>query len=227
MGLSEELAYNHILKSLLAGEYRAGERLREEDLAEVVGVSRTPIREALRRLNGDGFITFRPNSGAQVRQWSKSEVDEVLLIRADLEGRAAGLAASRADDDGLYRLSQLAESMSKELGSQAADRVAIGAMNTEFHDQILAMAGSSHLSMFVSRVRSLAMMHMTFRTYTSDQLRRSVDHHSELVTAFEHRDPLWAEALMRTHVLAARAAMLQELANAEEKSRRIDMEMGR
>ena len=89
MGKAAETAYAVIRKRILAGDFSRGERLREEELAQIAGVSRTPIREALRRLDAEGLVEFLPNRGASVTAWTEQELDDLYAARALIEGYAA------------------------------------------------------------------------------------------------------------------------------------------
>jgi DNA-binding GntR family transcriptional regulator len=210
MARAAEQAYQSILERISDGTYAAGTRLREEELAEQVGVSRTPIREALRRLAGDGLIEFSPNRGAQVSSWSAREMEEIFGLRALLEGHAARLAAARIEPAELERLAELAREMddlaAKGTG-KALDRLAM--LNTEFHQLVISAARSARLAELVTGLIQTALVHRTFRRYGPDHLRRSMDHHRELVSALRRRNPPWAEAVMRSHILSALDVVLE------------------
>ena len=101
-----ELAYRSIREQILSGEQAGGEWLRESDLANALGVSRTPVREALRRLSAEGFVRHERNRGAQVQSWTFKDLEDVYALRSLVEPWACGLAAAggEADLDALQRL---------------------------------------------------------------------------------------------------------------------------
>ena len=98
MARAVDKAYEVIRNAVLQGEFGVGFRLKENELAESIGVSRTPIREALRRLNSEGLIDFKSNHRATVARWSEENVEDMFRLRALLEGFATGLAAERISD---------------------------------------------------------------------------------------------------------------------------------
>lgn len=204
-----ELAYRAIREGILEGRYTPEERLPEETLAAELGVSRTPVREALRRLHGDGFVEFTPNHGARVVAWTRAELHEMFELRALLEGFAASLAARYVTPEQCERLRGLANEMQRHNAVPRPDLERIGELNAEFHDVVLAAARAKLLGSLLANVKLLSLMHKTFHEYSPQQLHRSLAHHQELVSALDGRDPDWAQAVMRSHVLGARNALLR------------------
>jgi DNA-binding GntR family transcriptional regulator len=206
-----ERAYDVIRGGILDGTFALGARLPEEDVAARAGVSRTPVREALRQLAAEGFVTFAPNRGAQVASWSDDDLDEIFQLRALLESHAASRAARRLDTAGLAALHELTDDMdaaARHATPAALDRIA--ERNSRFHGAILAAADSQRLHAMLDMVIVVPVVHRTFHHYTPAALSRSMHHHRELLAAFEARDEQWAATVMRTHVLAARAVLLSE-----------------
>src|SRR5262245_32416607 len=111
MTQASERAYTQIRAGLLGGVFAPGERLREEDLAQRTGVSRTPVREALRRLALEGFVDLQPGRGVQVVSWSDQDLDEIFSVRALLEGYGAAQAAQRATREHVEALTALCDRM--------------------------------------------------------------------------------------------------------------------
>lgn len=204
-----ERAYDAIRGGILDGTFELGARLPEEDLAARAGVSRTPVREALRKLAAEGFVTFATNRGAQVASWTDEDLEEIFGLRALLESHGASLAARRIETGHLVALHDLADAMEQAARrgtGPALDRVA--ELNNRFHRTILEIAGSPRLRALLDTVIVLPLVHRTFHRYTPNALQRSMHHHRELLAAFEAGDGDWAAAVMRTHVLAARTALL-------------------
>lgn len=202
-------AYADIRRRIIAGDYPQGARLKEEDLSVEVGVSRTPIREALRRLAIEGMVELRPNYGAFVSTWSSKDLEQMFDLRATLEGSVAAMAAGRINGAIIGELRGLAERMDDaalERDAEALERIA--ELNDTFHKTILAAAESPRLSRLMGQLVELPIVLRTFNCYDEEGLRRSLGHHRELVAAFAARDPAWAEAVMRSHVLAAKHALL-------------------
>lgn len=208
MARAAEQAYRVIREGILEGRYAPGERLPEESLAAEIGVSRTPVREALRRLHGDGFVEFVPNHGAHVVAWTAKELDEMFELRAMLEGYGASLAAKQVRADHLQRLGELAGQMQAINTAERSHLDLIGELNNEFHDLVLEAAANKRLAALVSQVKLVPLTHRTFHLYTPEQLRRSLAHHEELVVALQQEDSAWAQSVMHAHVLGARSVVL-------------------
>jgi DNA-binding GntR family transcriptional regulator len=211
-------AYATIRADIIAGRHRPGTHLREEQLAGALGVSRTPVREALRRLAAEGLINFLPNQGAFVSSWSAEDLRKIFELRALLESTAAGQAAPRMAEADLRRLRELAAGMVRLADTREAgflDKISV--LNREFHGIILRAADDERLAGSVMRTVELPIVHRTFERYRPADLRRSLNHHRELVDAFEARDGEWAAAVMRAHVLAAKHVMLSPREAADEE----------
>jgi DNA-binding GntR family transcriptional regulator len=209
MAKAAETAYEVIRQGVLSGEFARGQRLREEELAARVGVSRTPVREALRRLNAEGLVDFTPNRGAKVTAWSERELEDLYEARALLEGFGARLAAGRITADEIAELHATAEEMAEVAGPDAADRLT--ELNGRFHRAIVRASRNTQLDTLVRGVMDVPLIYRTFQRYSPERLRASQSHHRELVEAFRAGDGEWAEAVMRAHILAARTTVLQSL----------------
>jgi DNA-binding GntR family transcriptional regulator len=201
-------AYETVRSGIIAGRYLAGARLTEQEIASAVGVSRTPVREALRRLDAEGLVEFTPNLGAVVTTWSEADSDEVFELRAMLESYGVRRAATRASAEQVAELKRLAVSQyreSCERGPGHLERIAD--LNSQFHRRLQEAAGSPRLSRALAALIEAPLMMRTFQKYTPEDLERSAQHHLEIVRAVEARDAEWAAAVMLSHVHAARGAL--------------------
>ncbi len=208
MATIAEKAYSAIRERVLSGEYPAGSRLREEELAEAVGVSRTPVREALRRLDAEGVVEFVPNRGAKVAVWSRQDLEEIFSLRALLEGYGARLAASKMEPAELEELAALADQMETiaRRGIEGHyDQMAL--LNGRFHRLVVEAARNRRLATLVGSIVELPLQQRTLRRYSDEDLTRSMRQHRELIDALAAGDTKWAEAVMQAHVLAARHAL--------------------
>ena len=136
MAAAVEKAYSVIRDGIMGGTYSGGSHLKAEDLAVAIGVSRTPVREALRRLHSEGLVDFVANRGAYVLNWDKSDVDEVFGLRMVLESFAAELAADRRLPEQLAELRDLADRMSAAARGGHTCCAAIGAWCSRCHAAI-------------------------------------------------------------------------------------------
>lgn len=201
-----ERAYQAVTEMVIAGNTPDGGWLREQSLAEAIGVSRTPIRQALNRLAAEGVVVLEPNRGARLITFSQEDVDSLYDLRARIEPLAAGLAVPRLTADDIEQLADLAARMEGLLDAPTLDSHEMSRLNNEFHEIFLSNAGNRHLTLAMQAVRRPAIVTRTFRKYTVRGLERSMQHHAELVDAARAGDGDWAEALMRAHILAARHA---------------------
>jgi len=201
-------AYRTVKEGIIEGRYPGGGRITEQEVAAAAGVSRTPVREALRRLQSEGLVDFTPNFGAVVTVWTEADSDEVFELRAMLEAYGARRAALQATDAQLAALRQLAEAQVKEsLERKPGYLDRISETNNRFHHAIQEAAASPRLARALSSLIEAPLVMKTFHIYTPDDLVRSAQHHLELCSALESRDPEWAASVMRSHVHAARGAL--------------------
>jgi DNA-binding GntR family transcriptional regulator len=187
------------------GVFSGGDQMREAALAERLGVSRTPVREALRRLEAEGIIERRGNRRSYLVEILPRDMEEIFLVRAALEPLAAQLAAARADDAFVDRLRDLADRMDAALTSSPVDYDGLARSNSAFHGEILAASDNRTLAEAIRAVTRRPLVTLTFRRYSAVELRRSQAHHREMISAFDARDPEWAWSVMRAHILAARS----------------------
>lgn len=201
-------AYQTVRDGIIAGRYPPSARITEQDIAAAAGVSRTPVREALRRLHSEGLVEFQANHGAVVTEWSAEDADEVFELRAMLEAFGAARAAARASEAQIQELRALAEEQHAcSVARQGEYLERIGELNSRFHRRLQDAAASPRLSRALSALLEAPMIMKTFLKYRPEDLERSAVHHLELVKAIEARDADWAASVMRSHILAARGAL--------------------
>lgn len=199
-------AYAAIRGQILRGERAGGEWLREGELAASLGVSRTPVREALRRLAAEGLVRHEPNRGVRVESWSLSDLDEIFSLRSLLEPWGTALAAASGLAD-VEELSRLADAMDAAAAGPHPDVDTITQLNNRFHREIMLASGHGRLAQLVSSVVEVPLVWRTFSHYSPEAMRRSLAHHHEIVDALRAGDAAWAEAVMRSHVRAARVTL--------------------
>jgi DNA-binding GntR family transcriptional regulator len=184
------------------GMWTPGTRLVERDLAEEFGVSRVPVREALRALEGEGFVELLPRRGAVVRNLTRSVVADLFDIRQVLEALAARLVAERIDDEGLAELGAVVEDGRRAV--DADDHAWAGAANTAFHETLLRLAGNDSLRALLEPLTG--RLRWLFRQSTD--LRRVQAEHEQLLAALAMRDAELAAAVALAHVRASRHMVL-------------------
>lgn len=205
-----EDVYSAIKHAISQARYAPGDHLRETRVADDFGVSRTPVREAFRRLGAEGWLEVLPNRGARVKRWSIRDIEEIFEARALIEPYLAGQAARRMGTVELAQLQALATQMAElnALNDPQAVTDAWFAANKRFHDLISNAAGNQRLLASLQALKEVPLIKWTFATFGVEDRGRSVRQHVELVQALRARDPLWAEAVMRSHLLAAQASAL-------------------
>ncbi|GAA1862454.1 GntR family transcriptional regulator [Pseudonocardia ailaonensis] len=203
-GSNAQAAYELIKKRILEDELPPGAKLREGELVDVLGISRTPIREALRRLHVEGFVSFSPNVGTEVARYSDDDVDEIFALRVDLDGKVARLAALRASEPQREQLNAALDAMVR-IPFVPENRERLTALNLEFHLLVGELSGSPRLARMRAGLIELPFVRQTVRTYTDPAWERSLQHHAELVDAVCQHDGDWAQAIATSHVLSVHA----------------------
>jgi DNA-binding GntR family transcriptional regulator len=197
--------YDELRGEILGGRCEPGSRLREEELAERFGVSRTPVREALRRLEADGLAVVTPRRGAEVVRWRDEDIAELVELRALLEGQAARRAATGGGVD-LVALSELCDRMEEHAGVEGREADAITRLNLELHRAVHRASGRL-LPDLLARLIDVPVVRRTFHAYSEVELRRSFAQHRELIEAIATGDGDWAAAVMTAHIRAAGATL--------------------
>lgn len=199
-------AYLTLRADILSGDLPADERLTEMGLADRLGLSRTPVREAVKRLLIEGFLTRAPGEGLRVTALHADEVDQIFRIRLMLESYGARRAAEFAGDAEITELFRLADAISARVPARTeADYDAMTEANAAFHRTITQAARSPRLSSMLSLAVNLGLVLRTYRMYSAQDMARQARHHHDIAQAIATRDPEWAEAAMSHHVLAAAA----------------------
>lgn len=218
MSRSADKAYQFIRDAIIAARFAPGAHLKEEELSTSAGVSRTPVREALRRLANEGLVRFSRNQGAFVESFDDEDVEEIFQLRAILEARAASRAAQRITAEQLVRLETLTEALEALQGRESSRNYVpkFSQLNAEFHQAILEAAESRRLEAMLETIIDIPlilMKHYSWRGLVD--LERSCRQHRELIAALRAGDAEWAASLMHAHVLGARrnaGPVLQQLA---------------
>lgn len=203
-------AYAEIVDRMSSGELAPGSWLRARTLAESMGISRTPVREALSKLSSEGLVRLERNRGAQVVAWTREQITEIFGLRALVEGYVAAVAAQKITEDTLGKLEDNLAEYERAIneGGPAAEQRA-ATLNNEFHAIILDATGNDSLIFLLSGVMGLPLVRRTFLRYTARDLARSIEHHRGLVEALRRRDSETAEMIMKVHIRTAQHAVLQ------------------
>ncbi|TCJ18087.1 GntR family transcriptional regulator [Rubrobacter taiwanensis] len=212
-----------IRHSILVGEYGPGERLVEEQLARRLGVSRTPVRQALAMLEAEGLVEIAPNRGAMVCGFTIEEVWDIYDLRAVLEGHAARRAAARIRAEELERLGALCEQMESVKPGGFGDREeeirCLVRLNNDFHGAIVEASRNRRLRHLVQRTVQLPLVFKAFFWYTPEERFISNHYHRQILRALEQGDAERAEIVMREHVYEGRDFVIRALEEERENER--------
>lgn len=193
-----DVVFNTLRQSILRGELKPGERLMEIRLANQLGVSRTPIREAIRMLELEGLVIMIPRKGAQVAQITEKDLNDVLEVRIGLEELAARFACERIGSEALGKLYQASRRFEKLL--ETDDLQALAKADVEFHDIIYQATDNARLVQLLNNLRE--QMYRYRIEYLKDvKSRRSlVEEHDALWQALKDRDLEQAQLIIREHI---------------------------
>ena len=199
-------AYIALRDDILTGVLKPDDRLTEVTLADRLNMSRTPVREAVKRLLIEGFLTRAPGEGLRVTGLEPDEVQQIFQIRLKLESYGARRAAAHATPAEQAELHRLADVMSAHTPPKTdAEFEVISDANAAFHRTIMLAARSPRLGAMMSLAINLGLVLRTYRMYDDHDMIRQSRHHHDIAEAISARDPDWAEAAMSSHVLAAAA----------------------
>ncbi|CAM5333709.1 GntR family transcriptional regulator [Streptomyces atroolivaceus] len=194
-GPLRERVYEALLELITTRALRPGQHLVESELAGHLGVSRQPVREALQRLNTEGWVDLRPAQGAFVHEPTEEEADQLLSVRTLLEAEAARLAAANAGRPGIEALEELCSQGERAVAADDVDLAV--ATNAAFHAKVMELAGNVVLSELAAQVDRRVRWYYT--PVARQRGTRSWIEHRELIAAIASRDEQRATEVMRAH----------------------------
>ena len=197
-------AYLQIRGRILTGDLGAGDRLKEQALAEELGLSRTPVRAAITRLIHEGFAERGSGYSTRVAGFPDHELEQIFEVRRRLESYAAGQAADLATDEQVNQLDALTTRMEEITPPKTPPELQeIAEINAEFHRIISEAAQSPRLMAVLQMAVDVGLVARTYHVFTDADYIRSARHHRELVDAIRTGSSRWAESVMSSHILAA------------------------
>ena len=229
-GTQVDRAVEWIRHAAVSGRLSPGDRIIESDLAAHLHMSRTPIREAIRRLAGEGLLELLPNRGAAVSTWSEDDLEEIFEVRAEMEGFIAELAAHRITDVSLAQMSNMHERMlelagrsTRALGSDEdrsggadgngdSDVEALwdeyAKASNAFHRTLADAARNARLAAVVVGLQAVPLFHRSFRRSSPETLTQSNHEHAEILRALRAGAPEWARAAATCHIHSTRELLV-------------------
>jgi len=205
--------FAEIRKAIVEGEIPQGSKISEPELARRFGISRGPLREAMRRLESSNLVQRRANVGARVIVLSNEQLLEIYHVREALEGMAARLAAERMSDDEIADLRALLADHRRQVELEDGQAYLQGELDMDFHYRIVDGSHNSRLKgLLCNDLYHLVRMYRFQFGMASPRARRALSEHGHIVEAIEGRDGELAEVLMRRHIRASRKNVEQRLA---------------
>jgi len=190
--------YEFLKQSITRGALKPGQKLNEIDLGNHLGISRTPIREALMRLEHEGIVTMDPGKGAVVSEISKIDLAEIYPIVSTMEGLAARIAAPNMELSDVRKLRKLNQEMAR--AAKTGDPATFMQLNSEFHQAYLDKCTNQRLCNLVFSYKEQIYRFRIFSLNLPNRMNESVREHAQIIDAFERKDPDLAERLLREHV---------------------------
>lgn len=197
------------------GVLQPGERLMEIQLAEELGVSRTPVREAIRKLEMEGYVIMMPRRGTYVADLSIRDVNEVFEIRTSLESLASGLAAERITEDELEKLQRLLVEIGAHIKN--GDMESIVRTDTEFHDLLYQASRNKRLVGIISNLREQLTRFRTTSMSYPGRLKATLEEHRNIVEAIAQGDEKAARKAAEHHMEKSEQTLLASIQAKEKK----------
>jgi DNA-binding GntR family transcriptional regulator len=204
-----EVVGEALREAIINGTLKPGERLMEIQLADELGVSRTPIREAIRRLELEGFLVMVPRRGTYVADLSIKDINEVFEIRTALDVLAAGLAAERITEDELEKMERLLVQIGEYIEISDAEKIVEA--DEQFHDVLYQASRNDRLVGIICNLREQFTRFRTISMAYPGRIKKTLDEHRHLVEAIAQRDVEVAQQCAREHMENAEQTLLIEM----------------
>lgn len=209
-----EIVFETLREAIIQGRLRPGARMMEIQLAEEMGVSRTPVREAIRKLELEGFVVMVPRKGAFVADISVKDIVDVFEVRAALEALAAGLAAERISGDEMEELERSLVQINEVSSRDSIDDIV--ALDSSFHDIIYRASRNERLIQIVTHLQEQIQRFRTASLSQPGRTKWALDEHKKIVEAISDRNVELAQNLAREHIENAEQSMLNALGEEKE-----------
>jgi DNA-binding GntR family transcriptional regulator len=196
-------------ESIIRGDLSPGQKITEPELAEKLGISRTPIREAFRQLESEGFLTVMPRRGAVVSSATRKEIEDFYELKSLLEGYASRIAARKISEKDIARLNRINDQL--EALAQKGDVEAFFKKNNEFHNAFISLCGNEKLlDIWSNLVRRFVKFRIQALSVPG-RLMDSVDQHRNIIDALSKKDGCLSECMVHKHSLVSGEDMVEEV----------------
>ncbi len=204
-----ELVFESLREAILSGQLKPGERLMEIQLAEEMGVSRTPVREAIRKLELEGTVVMIPRKGAYVAGLSMKDIADVFEIRGALEGLAAELASERITEEEMEELERYLVKTAEDI--DVGDLGQVVQTDTDFHSLLYRASRNSRLSQIIHNLREQIQRFRATSLSYPGRMKNALEEHRKIVEAIAARDGDLARKLAQEHIENAENSMMSML----------------
>lgn len=209
--------FEYLKKAIIEQTIEPGSRLVESKLADMLGISRTPLREALHKLEREDWIEKIPSGGFQVVKLTKDEIEQTFGIRSVLEAYAAQLAAENHQEKDLIPLEKKMVEYQNCLGGN--DSTNLEQLNTEFHDLLYSLSQSPKLIKMINQLRAQISRFRKILLMENRYAEQSNEDHIKMLAAIKNRDGETVEQLVRQHILKGKTVVLNLLEKEEDKKK--------
>ncbi len=204
-----EVVCETLREAIISGVLRPGERLMEIQLAEELGVSRTPVREAIRKLELEGFVIMIPRRGTYVADLSIKDINEVFEVRSALDSLANGLAAERITEEELEQMERLLVQISACVDNGNMEKIV--ELDGQFHDILYRASRNDRLVGIINNLREQLTRFRTISMAYPGRLKKTIEEHTQLVEAIAARDVDLAQQLAVEHMANSEQTLLQDI----------------
>ena len=205
-----------IRDSIIAGKIKPGERLLEPDVAKMLGVSRTPLREAFLQLEAEDFVRVTPRRGAVVSELSVKDAEEIYVVKSALESLAARLASALMTDEIVDKLVSVNDQMEKKAKAKEPDYRALLDLNSMFHRIIVETTKNEKLMQIVNHLRNQTLRYNFIYLSVLSHLEESIEEHRQIIDALCRRDGAAVEILMKNHGENAQRSLCDYISNQSQ-----------
>ncbi len=198
-----------IRNAIVEGKIKPGERLMEPEVAKLLGVSRTPLREAFLQLESEGFMVVTPRKGAVVSELSVKDAEDTYIIKSELEALAAKLSVLNADNNLIIQLENLNNLMQKTTDENKKDYKQFLTFNAEFHKILTEACGNEKLIRYINLLRKQTLRYNFIYLSILSHFNQSIEEHKEIIEAIRLKNVSAVEQLVRNHGNAAKIAICE------------------
>lgn len=212
--LLSKKVYRILKKEIIKGSLKPGSKVLEGRIADQIGISRTPVREAIRELAAEGFVTLSPNQGVVVRGVSAENIREVLQVHSVLEGLATRLSCEVINEEKLKELENYVNKMEKLTNKK--DPLAYSEVDLKFHELIVDNCGNKRLIQMRKNISDQAQRYRISSLRIQGRLKKSLKEHQKILEAFKTKNPKKADSMSQEHIQNALKNILNNVVEKKE-----------